>query len=189
MDIDIDLPSTFDPLTVFPQAVRASIVKDKNLIKHPCGIYLQNIPKDSTTNLSAIPYQQAEHLNYFKIDFLHLTILDCFENKSEIRALLKKSPNWDLLKSKQIVEQLFQVRNNYELLQKIKPQSVQEMADCIALIRPGKQFLIDIYHKNKEYARQELYKKTDKYYFKKSHAISYALTIVLQLHLIEASIL
>ena len=191
MDIDIDFPTDFDPLDYFDQAVRASMVKKEDLSKHPVGAYFQNIPKDKLTGLAAIPYEQAEELGYFKIDFLHLSILDNFGSKDEIRALVNIEPDWTLLQDEEVVEKLFQIHRHYKVLKQIKPTSAQELADCIALIRPGKRHLLDAYTKNKELIRQELYRKPDddQYYFKKSHAIAYALTIVLQLHLIKGGIL
>ena len=191
MDVDIDFQTTFDPLGYFEEAVRASMVKDGELKKHPAGAYFQNIPKDKMTQLAAIPYQQAEELGYFKVDFLHLSILDEFENKKEIKVLLKTDPDWLLLQSPSVVSKLFQIHNHFDIVSKIKPQSVQELADCIALIRPAKRHLIDAYIKDKSLIRQELYRKPEdgKYYFKRGHAIAYALNIVLQLHLIKGRIL
>jgi len=191
MDIDIDFPSDFDPLDYFDQAVKASMVKKGVLGKHPCGAYLQNIPTDKITGLSAIPYEQAEELGYFKIDFLHLSLLDNFESKDQIRKLVKIEPDWNLLQDEKNVEKLFQIHRHHNILVEVKPTSVQELADCISLIRPGKKHLLNGYSKNKQVVRQELYKNPgdDQYYFKKSHAIAYALTIVLQLHLIKGGII
>lgn len=189
MDIDIDFQSNFNPIKLFKQAVPASMVKKEELGKHPCGIYFQNIAIDDITGLSAIPFEEAEVMGYFKIDFLHLSVLDELSSKQEMRRLLKQSPNWDLLLDPICVSKLSQIHNNYSLLEKIKPRSVEELADTIALIRPGKRYLVDNYLTNKEYVRNELYKQNNTgYSFKKSHAIAYALTIVLQLHKIQESL-
>lgn len=185
MDIDIDFQSTFDPTKVFKRARLASMVKNGELVKHPCGVYFQQIPIDPITNLSAIPYREAENLGYFKIDFLHLHLLDHFSSKEEIRQLIHQEPDWNILSQEQHVRNLFQIGKHYKLITIIKPRSVQELADVIALIRPGKSDLISLYLTDKQTARKHLYAKTsDGYYFKRSHAISYALTIVLQMHLI-----
>ncbi len=192
MDVDLDFPSSFDPVEYFQQAVRASIVKKGELTKHPVGAYLQNIPRDPVTQLSAIPYEEAEQVGYFKIDFLHLSLLDDFATKEEIRTLLKIEPDWTLLQDEEQVTKLFQIHKHFKILTKIKPTSVQELADCIALIRPGKRHLLDAYTKNKLVVRQELYRRPDEegqYYFKKGHAVAYALNIILQLHLIKGGIL
>ena len=190
MDIDIDFSTKFSPSAVFPQAVPASMVRDGELRKHQCGYYLQNIPVDEVTKLAAIPYNEAEEVGYMKIDFLHLSILDIFSRKDQIRQLIDIPPNWELLLDPVVVEQLFQISKHYELVSKLRPKSVQELADCIALIRPGKRHLINAYVVDKEATRSELYRRIDDgVYFKKSHAVSYALTIVLQLHLIEHGLL
>ncbi len=191
MDIDIDLQTNFDPLDIFKEATRASMVKNNDLIKHNVGVYFQTIPVDSMTGLAAIPYEQAEEVGYFKIDFLHLSLLDEFETKYEIRELLKHEPDWSLLLKEDVVEKLFQIHRQYNLVSKLAPKSVEELADCIALMRPGKRHLVDAYIKDKTLIREELYRKPEdgKYYFKKPHAISYALNIVLQLHLIKGSII
>lgn len=191
MDIDIDLPSSFEPLKIFPESIKASVYKDKKLTPHPCGVYFQTVPKDPITNLSAIPYDIAEQVDCFKIDFLHLTIYDYFSSKEEIKELLKHEPDWSLLEIPSIVKQLFQLGKHFDLLTLVKPRSIQEVADCLALIRPQKRFLLKYYLENKDKTRKDqLYKydKGDGYAFKLGHAISYSLVIILQLHLIKAGI-
>lgn len=191
MDVDIDFRTDFDPLKYFETAIRASMVKGGELVKHPAGAYLQTMPKDKLTGLAAIPYDKAEELGYTKIDFLHLSILDHFSSKQEIRALLKTEPDWFLLESADTVGKLFQLHKHFDVVYAVKPRSVQELADCIALIRPGKRNLIQSYLKNRERTRKELYKPSSdgKYHFKRAHAVAYALTIVLQLHLIRGNII
>lgn len=192
MDIDIDLRTDFDPLALFPAAVRASMVKSDELVKHPAGVYMQTMPKDRITGLAAIPYEQAEQLGFTKIDFLHLSFLDNFESKKEIKVLLETEPDWYLLESAEVVQKLFQLHRHYELVCQVKPRSVIQLADCIALIRPFKRKLLKVYLKEPKIVRENfLYKREegDKTSFKRCHAIAYALTIVLQLHLIKAKIL
>lgn len=164
------------------------MVKDNLLTKHPCGQYFQTMPKDDITGLAAIPYEEAEVLGYVKIDFLHLSILDHFTSKADVRELMHKEPDWSLLEVQENVEKLFQLHNHFSLVEQVKPSSVQELADCITLIRPGKRHLLKQYLENREQTRKlHLYAKTaDGYSFKRSHAISYAFTIILQLHLLEA---
>jgi hypothetical protein len=190
MDIDIDTPTSFNPRDHF-DIVPASMVQSNTLVKHPCGTYFQNIPVDKITGLAAIPYEPAEELGFFKIDFLHLSILDYFGSKEEIRTLIRTEPNWDLLCIPSVVKKLFQLHKNAELLATAKPRSVQEFADCIALIRPNKRHLLGAYLTNKEKVRSSLYRQgnDDKSAFRRGHAISYALTVVLQLHLIQSGIM
>lgn len=187
MDIDIDIKPSFDPITIFPKAVRASTVQNGELRKHPCGLYFQHIKKDPITGYAAIPYKEAEQLDFFKIDFLNLSVLEAFKSKQEIRDLLKQEPNWNLLEQQDVVEKLFHLKNWYDVVSTIKPKTVEEIADCLALIRPNKQILFSDYMRNKTKTRERLFKldKNDKTSFKRAHAIAYASVIVLQLHLIQ----
>lgn len=189
-DIDIDTPSSFDPIAIFDQWTKASRVKDAHLLAHPCGVHPQAIAKDPVTSLSAVPFNEAEELGYFKIDFLHLYIYDHFKNRMEIEELLKIEPNWTLLKSPSVVKQLFQLSKHYETIKTVSPKSVEEVADTLALIRPGKRFLLNKYLEDKATARKYLYAKLEgeQYSFKKAHAIAYALVIALQLHLIDSGV-
>jgi DNA polymerase III alpha subunit len=188
-DVDIDFPTSFNPSAHF-NWTRASILKDEELRPHPCGVYPQNIPIDSLTQLAAIPYAAAEELGYFKIDFLHLGIYDYFSSREEIEQLLEVEPDWELLQIPTEQKKLFQLSKHGDVLTEIKPRSIEELADALALIRPGKKQYLKLYRSNPEPTKRILYSKSeDGYSFKKSHAIAYALVIVLQLHLIKAGLL
>jgi DNA polymerase III alpha subunit len=190
IDIDIDCSSDFISSEVFPTAVRASLLKEGKLSPHPCGIYFQDVPTDPLSGLSAIPYEQAESLGCFKIDFLHVHVYDHFTSRDEIKELLKHDPDWELLQIPSVVQQLFQISKHHELLIQLKPRSIIELADFLALIRPQKRYLKDLYLRNKDEARKFLYTKEpgSGYGFKKGHSVAYSLTIVLQLHLIKGGI-
>ena len=185
MDIDIDTHPDFNPQSIFKDIRRASRVEKAELKPHLVGWYFQEIPIDPLTNLSAIPYDSAEEYGYKKIDILHLNILKLFKSKREIRDLLKIDPDWRLLQDLSVVKQLFHLSNHYDVLVKIKPQSIEELADTLALIRPGKFNLIDKYCRDKIAVRKVLYEKTQASDLRKSHAIPYAQLIVLQLHKIK----
>lgn len=186
-DIDIDFPSSFEPNTLFPTAVKASMVQNNRLTKHPCGYYFQSMPVDDITSLAAIPYDIAPEYGFSKIDFLHLSILDNISSKAELRKLIKTAPNWSILWNASHTTKLFQLHRHFNVLNMIRPTGVVELADCIALIRPAKKHLLDEYNRDKYNTRPKLYRLSgdDKSSFKKSHAIAYALTVVIQLHLIE----
>lgn len=188
MDIDIDITPKFKPDSIF-KITHASIVEQGDLKKHNVGVYFQDIPVDKVTGLAAIPYKEAQDHGFFKIDMLNLNILENFESKDEIRQLLKMEPDWELLNDPTVVDKLFHLSKHYDTIQKIQPRSVSDLADCLAIIRPNKIKLVDKYSKNKKAVIKELYTKRDPSDLRKSHAIPYALLIVLQLHLIKAEIL
>jgi DNA polymerase III alpha subunit len=165
------------------------MVLNGDLVKHNAGVYFQKITTDGVTGLSAIPYNKAEDEGFIKIDMLHLSYLNYFNNKDELRKLLQTEPNWDVLKRKENVKKCFQIGNHYDTVKRVNPSSIQDLADIIALIRPIKIRLLDKYIKDKQSVANLLYKKTDKSDIRKSHAIPYAMIIATQLHLIEAGIL
>lgn len=187
-DIDIDTTSSFDPKSIF-NCTYASRIFNNELCKHPVGVHFQNIPVDDVTKLSAIPFDHIADYGFYKIDMLHLSVLDIFDNKQQIKALLKKEPNWSLMLYKENVQKLFQLSKHYDLVKLLKPKSIMDIADCIALIRPGKMDLLAKYMSDKESARKLLYTKTSTSDYKKSHAVAYAHIVVLQLHLIHAEII
>ena len=189
MDIDFDCPSSFVPSEHF-SVVRASLVSNDELRPHNCGTYIHKVPVDPQTGLCSIPYKEATLIGFEKIDFLHLKILDnlTYEQLNELRS---KEPDWSLLQNEEVVQTLFHLGTKDEfgklkylmMLRTIKPNSLEEVADCLALIRPSKSHLINKYIKNKQLCRKELYdQQVDSYTFKRSHAFSYALNIAIQLN-------
>jgi DNA polymerase III alpha subunit len=148
------------------------------------GVYFQNIAKDPLTSFAAIPYDQAQDQGYFKIDFLNIGVLSQFESKEQMNELLEKEPNWKLLEEREVVEKLWHLSNQFEIVYAVKPKSIVELADVVAMIRPNKSKLLNKYLHNKKDARKELYTIREGSDMKKSHAVAYALLIVIQLHLI-----
>ena len=186
MDVDIDVDPRFKPASIFKTWPRAAVLKDGKLTAHPCGVYPQRIAVDPLTGLAAIPYDQAEDIGYLKVDFLHLNVYQHFKNRAEIEELLKKDPDWSLVRVPSVQAKLFQLAKQGDLLNDLKPTSIEELADVMALIRPGKRNLLGLYKKERVAARRLLYAKDESgYSFKKSHALAYSYVVWLQLHLIE----
>jgi hypothetical protein len=196
MDIDIDFADDTAAKNIFrDQITLASIVEKEELIKHPVGVYFQAIPKDRITGLAAIPCihsgevprrDRAQELGYMKIDFLHVEFLRNFKNKQEIRELLKIPPDWSMLEHEEIVEQLFHLHNHFDIVHRVKPTSVDQLADILMLIRPKKVHLMDKYVKDPASVREELHTKREKSDLRRSHALPYAMLIVLNMHVIQA---
>lgn len=182
MDIDIDCSKSLIPENIFPGWVRASTVERDMLRQHVVGGYFQKIPKDRITGLAAIPYKTAESLGYMKIDFLHLTLLDKFKSKKDVIDSINTIPNWSLLEDREIVSKLFHISKHYDLVSTVRPKSVETLADVLMLIRPSKIHLQDKYINNPNSVKKILYKKEIDSDLRRSHAIAYALNIVLQLN-------
>lgn len=189
MDIDIDVADNKLARQLLKTSTRASIVENGMLKNHPVGVYLQSIPVDMITGMAAIPYDLADEYGYKKIDILNLKFLENFTSKKQIRTLLKREPDWNLLLDDEVIPKLFHLAKHSAVLKKLKPSTVEELADVLALIRPNKRHLIDKYKNDKATTRKELYVKLDPSDLRKSHAVPYALIIVLQLHLIKGGII
>jgi DNA polymerase III alpha subunit len=182
MDIDIDVPNRDQILSVIPHVPAAAIREGIKIDKHNSGVYFQNIPVDPETGYSAIDFNDAEELGYMKFDFLNNTIYSNVKDPDHLDSLVNKEPLWDLFESEEIVSQLHHIHNYFDLTKKFKPQSLDELAALIALIRPGKRYLQD---KLKSYIMEHIWDKEEEgYTFKKSHSYAYALSIIVQLNLI-----
>jgi hypothetical protein len=153
--------------------------------KHNTGVYLQNIPRDPVTNISTIDHRTAKEYGYFKVDILNVNLYEDVRDEAHLLALLDKEPPWDFLEYEEVTEQLFHLTGYHHLLKQYKPQSVEDLAMILAIIRPAKAYL---QNSPWEKVRSEVWVKNDSgddaYQFKRGHAISYALAIIVNLNLL-----
>ena len=180
-DIDIDVIDRENVLTHF-RHIPASIKKGNEYTKHNSGVYLQPIPYDPISELASIEYKEAEERGYFKLDFLNNTLYEGIKDEKHLDELIAKEPIWDLLQHADVIKNLVHVHNHLNVLQVMKPKSIEELAEVLAVIRPAKRHLLN---ESKEKISKEVWIKPNdgSYYFKKAHAIAYALSIVVQLNL------
>lgn len=181
-DIDIDFADRNAALAHFKH-VPASIAEKNVFKKHNTGIYCTSIPHNPITGLSTIEYKEAENRGYFKIDFLNVSVYEGVNDEEHLDRLLRTEPLWDLLEQDDFTNLLFHVNGHGSLLRQMKPTSIEELAMCLALIRPAKRHLIG---KTWTEIGQEIWTKptNGEYYFKHAHAIAYAHVVVVQMNLI-----
>lgn len=181
-DIDIDFADRSQALELFNHAI-ASRVDHGEVKPHNTGIYVTDIPTDVRNNLATIDYKTAEERGYFKIDFLNVSIYQGVRDQAHLKQLMETEPLWDLLEQDEFVDLLFHVNGHGSILRQMKPKCVQELAAVLAMIRPAKRHLLG---KTWTEIGQEIWTKpeNDEYYFKKAHAIAYAVAIVVQMNLI-----
>ncbi len=181
-DIDIDFANREQALELFEYttAVRNDGTEFK---KHNTGVYFTSIPRDARSNTSTIDYKEAEQRGYFKVDFLNVGIYEGVKNEEHLVKLMNEEPIWELLLDDSFTDLLFHVNGHGNLLRQMKPTSIEELAMCLALIRPAKRYLVG---KTWTEIGQEIWTKptNDEYYFKKAHAVAYAQAIVVQMNLI-----
>ena len=179
-DIDIDVDNRDQLLSFMPHI----IAKTKNNKPHISGVYFQHIPFNQETNLANYISSKAQEDGWIKFDFLNLTFYSHVDSQEELNKLADERPDWSLLERKDVVEKLNHIHNYYNLVNRYKPKSIDQLAMLIALIRPGKKHLIGLKYNELE---KYIWRKStgSNYHFKKSHAYAYALTIVAQLNLLR----
>lgn len=186
-DLDMDMSQkTRDTMVQTLYHIPASKLNDKGINPHGVGVYLCNIPYDRLTGLASIDYKRAEEeFGYVKLDWLHNTIYDRFENRNELLGAMNTEPKWELLYKQDVIEQLPHINNYYTLINQLpRIDSVEKLAMFIAIIRPGKKYLIDILQNTRKWESIEdrIWLKEDTgYQYKKSHAIAFALSITVDM--------
>ena len=179
-DVDIDMANRDNLLSVLKH-IGGSIKRPGGMEKHNTGVYIQPIPHDPLTGLSNIDHKEAEDIGYFKLDVLNNSVYKGISTEGELDDLCAMEPMWNLFGHKEIVEQLFHINNHYDIVNKHMPTSIEQLAMILAMIRPGKRHLVG---KSWEEIESQVWLKpeNDSYFFKKSHAFSYAMAIIVQLN-------
>jgi DNA polymerase III alpha subunit len=105
------------------------------------------------------------------------------KDRAHLKQLMETEPLWDLLEQDDFTNLLFHVNGHGNVLRQMKPKSIEELAAVLAIIRPAKRYLVG---KSWNEVFKEVWQKptTDEYYFKKAHAVAYAMVIVVQMNLI-----
>ena len=182
-DVDIDFFDRDGTLRLIKHAP-ASIIKDGKIEKHKTGVYFHAVPTHPITGHSTLDYKKAEERGYFKIDCLNVSIYKNIKSEQELVELMIEEPDWDMLKDPKVVENLFHLNNHFNIVSKLEPKNIEQLAAVLAIIRPAKRGLM---YKNWVDILKEVWlKPTDgSYFFKKSHAIAYAHAIVVQMNLLK----
>ena len=180
-DVDIDFFDREQALKFFKHTP-ASIIKDGVIEKHKTGVYFHGMPIDPVTGHASLDYKKAEDRGYFKIDCLNVNIYKDVKSETELVELMITEPDWDILKDKTVVDQLFHLNGHYDIVSKLEPKNIKQLAAVLAIIRPAKRHLLykDWLDIDKEVWTRP---KDGSYFFKKSHAVAYAQAIVVQMNL------
>jgi len=178
-DIDIDFADREEVLSLL-QHRDARLENGK---KHNTGVYVTEIPHNPVSLLSTIDYKTAEDRGYFKLDFLNVSIYKDVRNEKHLQKLMKESPQWELLEHDEFTDMLFHVNGHGDILRILKPKSIEQLAAVLAVIRPAKRHLVN---ETWETILKEVWTKPEdgEYYFKKAHAMSYAMAVVVHMNLL-----
>ena len=182
-DVDIDFFDRDGTLKLFKHTP-ASIIKDDKIEKHKTGVYFHAVPAHPVTGHSTLDYKKAEDRGYFKIDCLNVNIYKNIKSEQELVELMIEEPDWNMLKDPKVVENLFHLNSHFNIVSKLEPKNIEQLAAVLAIIRPAKRHLM--YKDWKDILTDVWIKPTDgSYFFKKSHAVAYAHAIVVQMNLIK----
>ena len=178
-DIDID----FADRTIVLAQIKHRVAKLDTDKKHNTGVYVTEIPHNPVDNLAIVDYKTAEERGYFKLDFLNVSIYKDVRDNEHLQSLMEKEPLWELLQHEEFADQLFHLNGHGSILKQTCPTSVEQLAAVLAMIRPAKRHLIG---KNWTEIMEEVWTKpvNDEYYFKKAHAMSYAVAVVVHMNLL-----
>lgn len=182
-DVDIDLADRKTALSVIPHIV-ASVVKSGVATPHNTGVYFQNITVNPLNGLASLDYETAEDCGYFKLDFINNRIYEGIRDEAHLDELINREPDWSLLESKDFVSILAHVHDHFDIVESIKPKSIHDLAVVLAMIRPGKRYLVG---KDRATIDAEVWvpPADGSYHFKKAHSYSYALSIMVQMNHIQ----
>ena len=184
-DVDIDFADRDDILKLIKHT-SAMQNNDQGIRRHNSGVYVTDIPYNPLTDTASIDYQTAEERGYFKIDFLNVNVYKLIKDQAHYDELMARDVPWSRLKDKTFFEQVIHIGNHYNLVGELALDTIPRMAMFLALIRPAKRHLV-----GKTWAdiSKDIWTKTDdQYFFKKSHAVSYALLVTLHMKLLDENL-
>jgi DNA polymerase III alpha subunit len=182
-DVDIDFADREQVLKLLDHVPAMQRMPNGNRQKHKTGVYFHPVPTNPFTGWCDLDYQQAEELGFFKVDLLNVSLYQGVKSKEHLDQLANQEPLWDLLQQDDFVNLLFHLNGHGDVLKKTCPTSVEQLAAVLAMIRPAKRYLIG---KSWNMIMKEVWTKPEngEYYFKKAHAVAYAVAIVAQMNLI-----
>lgn len=187
-DIDIDFGDRDKALEGLHHVDAMMVNKNDQISRHQSGVYFQDAPVNPVNGLCSFDYKLAQAIGYFKIDFLNQSIYKQVRDEAHLDDLMNTDPPWELLGERMLVEQLAHIKGHFEIVDAMKPQSIEELAQVLAIIRPGKRYLLGA---TKERIAREIWRPVAvdedggvDYTFKKAHAIAYAALVVVQFNLI-----
>ena len=100
------------------------------------------MPEHPVTGHASLDYKKAEDRGYFKIDCLNVNIYKDVKSEQELVELMIQEPDWDMLKGSQDVGNLFHLNGHFNIVSKLEPRTIEQLAAVLAIIRPAKRHLM-----------------------------------------------
>jgi len=185
-DIDIDFADR-DSVLKLIEHVPARQTVNGQVRRHNSGIYVTDIPRDPVADCAALDYETAESRGYFKLDFLNMSVYQLVKDPTHYEVMLAVTPPWERLwTDREWAQQLVHVGQYTNLLEIMRPDSIQRLAAFISIIRPGKAHL-QTRPWTEVFATVWDGDTSRGYTFKKAHSISYAILVSLHMNLLNQS--
>lgn len=176
-DIDIDLADHHAALA----AIQHVPARQSDGTRHLSGVYFQDITADPFTGLATLDTKTAAGFGYFKIDLLNNTIYQNVRDEAHLQMLIALPVEWASFTMVEIVRDLHHIGQHFGIVQSIRPTCLTDLAVIVALIRPGKQYLVG---QPRAVIDAAIWQPEANFYcYKKSHAYAYALSLIVQLNL------
>lgn len=185
-DVDIDFANRNIALDVL-EFIPASMIKNNQLEKHNTGVYFHAVPTDPITGLASVPYDSAKDKGWYKMDLLNVSIYEMIKDEEHLLHLMNEPIDWKLFEFAEFTQQLVHLHNYSDLVSKLKPKSIDDLAIVLALIRPAKRHLVDkCLQKGFRYIEDEIWTipSNGEYAFKRSHSLSYAMLVKVHANLL-----
>lgn len=185
-DIDIDVVDR-EAALVGLQHVAASMIRDQKLVKHNTGVYFHAVPIDPLTDLCSITYDNAAERGCFKLDILNVGVYSGVRDEQHLVDLMHRDFEWSLLEEPEFTSQLVHLNGHTDLVKRLRPRGIMDLAMTLALIRPGKKHLVAQCERQGFGAiRDQIWTKPldNSYWYKPSHAISYAYLVKVDANLL-----
>ena len=136
-DIDID----FADRSIVLDKIKHRVAKLDTEKKHNTGVYVTEIPHNPVDMLSTIDYEKAEDRGYFKLDFLNVSLYKDIKDEEHLLRLMKKEPMWELLQHEEFTDPTIHLNGHGTVVKKLCPNSAEQLASVLAIIRPVKRHL------------------------------------------------
>lgn len=184
-DIDIDLADRTQALALL-EHTPAAIIENGLAKKHNTGIYVSEIPRDPLSGLASLDYREAEDRGYIKLDLLNVSVYQLVQDERHLVELMQRRTPWERLVERDFCERVIHIGGHYDIVDKLRPDSIEKMAVVLAIIRPAKRYLLD---RNWPEIEKEVWTPPNdgSYYFKKSHSISYAHLVAVHMNILDLS--
>ena len=152
--------------------------------RHNTGVYVTKIPRDPLTGTASLDYREAEDRGYVKLDLLNVSVYQLVQDERHLEELMARTPPWHRLLEPDFCRRVIHIGNHYDVVSRLKPDSIERMAMVLAIIRPAKRYLLDRDWKDIE---QEIWlpPADQGYYFKKSNAVSYSHLVAVHINLLD----